>query len=249
MTRRLDKTSHLPLYCQVEAELRRAIAAGTWGVDATIPPERVLVAEYGVSRITVRQALANLVAEGLLYRKHGTGTFVAPPRPGAIAESLSELTGHLEELQLQGLAPEVRILTLESRPLPAEVATALARPTGAPAWYLYRLVTVERQPLMLSTVWLPADLGFALDGAMVTREGMARLLTAHGHLPEMGVQRIGAVTVGPDEARLLGVRKGAAALRVSRIIVGAGDRPLVWFRTLYRADRYEYEVELKRRRA
>ncbi|BDV42207.1 GntR family transcriptional regulator [Geotalea uraniireducens] len=246
---KLDGDSRLPLYCRLELELRRAIAAGTWRVDEAIPPERVLVEQYGVSRITVRQALANLVAEGLLYRKHGTGTFVAAARSGAIAESLSELTGHLEELQLRGLAPQVRVLTLERRELPAKVAAALERPAGAAGWYLYRIVTVGRQPLMLSTVWLPADLGIELTGAMVAREGMARLLTAHGHLPEKGVQRIGAVAAGPEEARLLGVRKGDPALRVCRVIVGAGGRPLVWFRTLYRADRYEYEVELKRRRA
>lgn len=245
----LDPASRVPLYYQLETEIRQLMEKGAWKPNETIPPERVLIERYGVSRITVRQALANLVAEGLLYRRHGKGTYVSNPPAMVMSETLSELTGHLEELQLRGLNPRVRVLTLEIRRLPAEVALALQRENGVAGWYVYRIVTVERQPLMLSACWLPVDLGINLTREMLKQYGLATLLSAHGHPPVKGIQQIGAASAGPEEAVLLGIRDGEAVLRVCRKIVGGGDVPLIWFHTLYRADRYEYEVELKRRRA
>lgn len=159
----LDPHSRMPLYHQIESHLREVIRSGKWQAGEAIPPERLLIEQYGVSRITIRQALANLVAAGLLYRKHGRGTFVAGAKERPITESLANLTGHLEELQLRGLDPRVRVLALETRPMIAEVAEALQRSPGAEGWYLYRIVTVEQQPLMLSTVWLPCDLGVELN--------------------------------------------------------------------------------------
>jgi GntR family transcriptional regulator len=245
----LDPGSRMPLYCQVEERLREAIRAGRWRVGDLIPPERVLIETFGVSRITIRQALANLAAAGLLRRKPGQGTFVAGLPDQPITESLASMKGHLEELQERGLDPQVRTLALEARAMPTDVAEALERRPGTPGWCLYRLVSVGAQPLMISTVWLPRDLGIDLDEAMVGRDGMAPLLIRHGLFPARGRQRIGAATAGPEEAALLEIAPGEAVLRVVRTLCDQADRPLVWFRTLYRADRYEYELELRREKA
>ncbi|HYF91117.1 MAG TPA: GntR family transcriptional regulator [Symbiobacteriaceae bacterium] len=244
----LDPQSPLPLYQQVKDALRREVGGGRYPVGEAIPPERELMQRFGVSRITVRQAVADLEAEGLLVRRHGKGTFVAAQRSGAIAESLSELTGHLEELQRQHLDPLVEVLALKRLPLPVDVAAALGRAPAAQGWFLHRLVSVAGLPLMLSEVWLPADLGIDLSEAEVQSRGMAQLLTENGRPPVRGTQRIGAVVARAEAAQLLRVSPGDAVLRVIRVIMGADGMPLVWFRTLYRADRYEYEVELKRRR-
>lgn len=244
----LDPGSPLPLYQQLKSALRREIEQGRFPVGEAIPPERELIARYSVSRITVRQALSDLEADGYLIRRHGKGTFVAPRAGGAVAESLTELTGHLEELQRQGLDPQVEVLDLAHRPLPADVAQALERSEGVDGWCLCRLVRVGPAPLMLAEVWLPGDLGMPLDVESVKRIGMAQLLTEHGRLPARGHQRIGAQAAGPEEARLLEISPGDPVLRVVRLITAADGLPLVWFRTFYRADRYEYEVDLKRRR-
>lgn len=244
----LDAQSPVPLYHQLKVALQRSIDQGVWQPGQAIPPERELIAQYGVSRITVRQALSELVAEGLLYRQHGRGTFVAPHRTAPIAETLTELTGHIEELELRGIACEHEVLALESGPLPDEVAEALERPHGAEGAFLYRRVRVDGTPLMLSEVYLPADLQLPpLTGELV-EHGLFRVLTAYGHVPATGHQRIGARGASDEEARLLQIEPGEAVLRVCRLIRGSGGLPLVWFRTVYRSDRYEYEVELKRRR-
>jgi GntR family transcriptional regulator len=171
---------------------------------------------------------------------------VADPGDRPITESLASMKGHLEELQERGLDPKVRTLALEARPLPPDVGAALDRTPGAEAWHLFRLVSVAGQPLMLSTVWLPRDLGIDLDEALANQQGMAPLLIRNGIFPARGRQRIGAATAGPEEAALLQIREGEAVLRVVRTLCDGAGRPLVWFRTLYRADRYEYELELRR---
>jgi GntR family transcriptional regulator len=244
----LDPTSPMPLYEQVKVALRQSVESGVWQPGDAIPPERELIGRFGVSRITVRQAISDLVEAGLLYRLQGKGTFVARRGGAPIAESLSELTGHLEELQLKGLNPAVEVLDLAVRPLPPDLAEALRRPAGAEAWYLFRRVRVGGPPLMLSEVWLPTDLHIDLRAEAIEQMGMAPLLQERGLPPARGAQHIGAQVAGRHEAALLETAPGQALLRVVRIIYGVDDRPLVWFRTLYRADRYEYEVELKRRR-
>lgn len=244
----LDPQSPLPLYQQLKDVLRRSVTSGVWQPHDAIPPERELIARYGVSRITVRQALADLEAEGLLYRRHGKGTFVADRTHGPIAETLSELTGHLEELQLRGLQPDVEVLTLRLQPMPPAVAEVLQREPESAGWYLHRLVRVDQRPLMLTEAYLPADLGISPTQSLVRAAGMAQLLHEHGHVPARGMQRIGAETASVQVAALLALPPGEAVLRATRVIYGQGDRPLVWYRSLYRADRYEYEVQLKRRR-
>ncbi len=242
----LDPESRLPLYHQVETRLREDIQAGRLRVGEAIPPERELIAQFGVSRITIRQALANLAAEGLLIRRQGRGTFVAGTRDRAFTESLANLTGHLEELQLRGLDPEVKILALARRALPADAAAALARPEGEEAGFVRRLVWVGHAPLMLSEIWLPASLGVELTPDLAAAEGMAPLLTRLGQPPRFGRQRIGAEPAAPEPGRLLEVRPGDPVLRVTRVLYGEGERPLAYLRTLYRADRYEYAIELRR---
>lgn len=98
----LERSNPLPLYYQLKEVLRQQIRAGHLEPHAAIPSEPELVASYHVSRATVRQALNELVHEGLLYRQHGKGTFVCEPR---IQKTLSELASFSEELKRRGKQP------------------------------------------------------------------------------------------------------------------------------------------------
>ena len=244
----LDHSSALPLYHQLRSALRKSIESGVWAPNEAIPTERELTEHYGVSRITVRQALADLVTEGILYRQHGKGTFVAPPPTRPIAESLTELTGHVEELQRRGLRPEVVVLGLEQRPMPDNVAAALRRPPGSRGWWLHRKVYVDSHVLLVSEAYVPADLQIALRPDEVVEKPVTRLLEAYGYVPAKGRQRIAAGQANAIEARLLDINVGDAVLAVTRMITSGDGAPLEWSRTLYRSDRYEYEVELRRGR-
>lgn len=243
----LDPGGALPLYQQLKQALRKLIEAGTWAPNTAIPPERELIQRFGVSRITVRQALSDLVADGLLYRQHGRGTFVAPHRAAPIATTLNRLTGYLEDLQNRGFDPEVEVLAVLRAPLPDDVAQALGRPAGVEAWHLRRRVLVDRRPLMLLEGYLPVDLGIGLGPEALAHTPVPRLLEEFGLVPVQGTLRIGAAEATDAEAGQLGVRPGAALLCVTRVITGRDGAPLEWTRALYRADRYQYEIELRRR--
>ncbi len=243
----LQSRGLIPLYQQLKQQIRQAIESGAYPPNTAIPAERELIAQYGVSRITVRQAITDLVTEGLLYRRHGSGTFVAPPQVRPIAVTLSKLTGHVEELQLRGYEPRVLLLELGRAVMPSEVARALEREEGAEGWHLRRLVSVDGQPLMILDGYLPLDLGLSLTPEDLQSTPIPLLLEKAGVQPEAGALQISARVSSPEEAAALGTEPGAALLLVTRVIRTAHAHPIEWSQALYRSDRYHYEVELRRR--
>lgn len=240
----IDPQGALPRYQQLKAILRRQIEAGVWHANEPIPAERSLVEQYKVSRITVRQALDDLVAEGFLYRAHGKGTFVAER---TIIHSLAELTGLVEDLRWHGFDPAVQVLTRQVQPAPPEVTRVLELREGSPALYIQRLVRVGGEPLFYDQSWLPEVLAPVVSDVAVA-ENIYPNLEAAGHIISKGEQRIEAVALGQQEATLLGGPPGAPALRVARITYRVDGLPLEYTLATYRADRYQYSVELRRSR-
>ena len=106
----LDRASPVPLHVQLRSFLLQQIESGALKPGDAIPAERELVSRFGISRITVRQAIADLMAEGFLYRQHGRGTFV---RSHKIEQELSTLTGFVEEMAARGLVPGAKLISAE----------------------------------------------------------------------------------------------------------------------------------------
>src|SRR5436305_14943238 len=119
----LERSNPLPLYYQLKEVLRQQIQAGHLAPHTAIPSEPELVARYHVSRATVRQALSELVNEGLLYRQHGKGTFVCEPR---VQQTQSELTSLTEEIQRRGKSRVSLLLVSDLRSGSETVRTQLS---------------------------------------------------------------------------------------------------------------------------
>lgn len=239
----LQLDSALPLYAQVKETLVRQIRSGQYQPHQVLPAERELMDLYGVSRITIRRALSDMANEGLVYRKVGRGTYVAAE---PIVETLTELVGHLEELQRQGLRPEVTILEQGCKPLAPEVMNLLGNPSGV--FCCRRLIKVEGTPLLLLDLCLSDDLGFTLDVRQLIDTPIHAILEKNGQMPYAAEQRVTARSLNIWEAELLGVTSGAPALEVVRAEWNAAGRGLLWTRALYRGDRYQYIIRLHRRR-
>src|SRR3990172_1738207 len=111
----LSKKNKLPLYYQLKAIIEERIESGEWAPGAQAPSERELCEQFKISRITVRQALAELVVEGRLTRDQGRGTFVAKPR---IEQQLTQLTGFTQDMQARGQRPGATVLQLEAATAP-----------------------------------------------------------------------------------------------------------------------------------
>lgn len=244
---RLDVTrsNPVPLYWQLQEWLRDRIRSGAWSSGDAVPTEQELAVRFGVSRTTVRQALAALVHEGLIHRRPGKGTFVARPK---IGQALDTLRGFAEELRLQGLAPDVEVLHVGPAPAPREAREALRLRPAERTVRIDRLVRVEGQPLLWDRSFVSAALGIAWERQELTRRHVFELAEAHGFAVEEAEQTIEAAGASRSVAHRLGVPFGAPVLLVRRLTFAAGDRPLIFSVAVYRGDRYRYRVALKRQR-
>jgi len=143
----------LPLYRRIEAELRQRIRDGDLRPGAQVATEPELMAEYGVSRATVRQALAGLVAGGLLEIRRGLGTYVSARR---FEHTIGGFYSFSREIERHGLKPGTRVLDLRTMPAPDDVAEALGVPAGTLVVALRRLRLAGSDPLVVETSHLPA---------------------------------------------------------------------------------------------
>jgi GntR family transcriptional regulator len=239
---RLDKRSPIPLYHQLQAIIDARIASGEWVPGRQLPSERELCEEFGVSRITVRQALAALANEGRLARQQGVGTFVAPRR---IEQHLNRLTGFTDEMAERGQQPGARLLRLERFPATFAVAHSLRRRPGEPVIVVQRLRLADGEPLALETAYLVDDRCYGLLDEPLQSHSLYRLLSEkYGIVPTRAEQQIEAMACPPPEAQLLDVRKGMPMLHMIRVTYDQDDRPFEHTESFYRGDRYVFHVEL-----
>ncbi len=241
----LDRSSPLPLYYQLRNVLLQQIESGALLPGDTVPTERELIDRYRVSRITVRQALNSLMADGLLYRQRGLGTFV---RKSRIEQELSSLTGFSEEMVSRGLVPGAKLISAEMVEADGAIAAKLSIAPGLRVFRMVRVRLADGEPMALDVNYTPGDIGERL-----LEEDLEEAL--YTHFARMGVeldwgdQAIQAAPADDLIAHHLGVKKGTPVLLMERVVSATGGRVVEYSRTAYRSDRYIYRVQLKRRKS
>ncbi len=235
---------HLPLYHRLGAILREKITSGEIGAGSRLPTESELMREYGLSRITVRQALTALEQDGLVQRFRGKGTFVrSSSRRGASLE----LTGFIEDLIAMGLQTRVRIVEFRDVPAPVVAAKALGVAPGSEVLLVRRVRSTGKNPFSYIIAYLPPDVGKRLTRGHLRATPLLKLLETRCHL-ELGEahQAIKASLADAECSERLGVPIGAPLLLIERVVYAVDGRPVEYVTTYYRADRYTYRVKLKR---
>lgn len=233
----LDPQSPTPLYLQLAEQIRSAIGEGAIKVGDAVPSEREISLSSGISRVTVRKALDLLLREGLLSRKRGSGTYIAP----RIEQSAALLAGFSAEMRNRGLEPGTVWIERTIGIATPEEALALALGIDARVVRIARVRTADDEPLAIERATVPViflpdpDFGPSLYEA----------LTARGLRPVRGLQRLQASLATPDEARLLDIPGGAAVLRIERRAFLADGRPVEYTRSAYRSDRYDFVTEVR----
>jgi DNA-binding GntR family transcriptional regulator len=149
----LRRDSHVALYAQVADLLKQEIAAGPHPASGRLPSEHELMRRFGISRVTVRQAVDLLIKEGLVVRKQGKGTYLGG---STVRHELQELRGFYDVMAAQGLRPETRLLRFELVAPPPDVLARLGSESGE-LMLLQRLYSLEGAPIGLATTWLPAQ--------------------------------------------------------------------------------------------
>jgi GntR family transcriptional regulator, N-acetylglucosamine utilization regulator len=235
----------VPLYRRIEADLRERIRDRRLAPGAQIAPEPELMAEYGVSRATVRQALAGLVGEGLLEIRRGLGTYVTAPR---FEHTIGGFYSFSREIERHGLEPGTRVLDIHTEPAAEQVAEALGIEPGTPVVALRRLRLAGPDPLVVETSHLPAARFPGLDEVDFSAVRLYdTLLHRYGCRPTRARETFEPILLTVDEAALLDQRRGEPALRVERTAFDQDDNPIEFCRSTVRGDRYRYSVELRDR--
>jgi GntR family transcriptional regulator len=208
----------------------------------SLPTERELMQEFGVSRMTVRQALSLLIAQGSLYSVHGSGTYVA--HPDMVSKTL-RLTGFSEDMRQRGLRPDSRVLSSGTTHASADKARRLDLEPGAELVTVQRLRLANDIPMALELVDLVADVVADWDQIDLNASLYDQLGERGVHIVRAS-QSIGAYNLDAEQARHLGQAVGAAAVRVSRVSVSDRGRPVEYAETLYRGDRYSFDIVVER---
>jgi DNA-binding GntR family transcriptional regulator len=236
---RVDRNSPVPLYFQVAQHLERLIESGELPTGARLENEIDLADQLGLSRPTMRRAIAYLVDRGLLVRKRGVGTQVAHAK----VRRQVELTSLYDDLAKAGRAPVTRVLSFERQPLPEDLAPDLGLPAGAEVYRFERLRSADDEPLALLRNYVPADL-LALTAEDLEAHGLYNLLRGSGVTLRIARQSIGARAATAAEARALGETRGAPLLTMERAAYDDQGRAIEHGRHLYRASRYSFDLTL-----
>lgn len=224
-------------WMRVRNLIERAIAAGDLPPGSALPSERDLSQQLALSRVTVRKAIAALVADDVLIQRHGAGTFVA----GRIVKSFSRLTSFSDDLRARGLNPRSVFLSRGSGEVTPQEAMALALSPGARVARLHRLRYAGEQPLAIERTAVP--LALLPDPARV-ENSLYETLDSYGLRPQRALQRLRAVNFDADQARQLDVAVGAAGLLIERRSFLDDGRVIEFTCSWYRGDMYDFVAEL-----
>jgi GntR family transcriptional regulator len=239
---RLDRHSPLPLWAQLRDDLRRRLEDGAF--DEEFPGELALVEAYGVSRHTVRSALRELRAEGIVIAERGRRPRLAGH--DLITQPLGALYSLFALVEEAGLAQTSIVRVLDVR-ADGVVADRLELEASTPLFHLERLRLAGDEPLALDSVWLPAGVAAPLLEADFTHTALYDELAARaGVRLDGGHEHIRAVVPSRAEQRLLGLPRSVGVLAIDRLGY-AGARPVEWRRTLIRGDRFSLTADFSHR--
>ncbi|MGI6148918.1 MAG: GntR family transcriptional regulator [Firmicutes bacterium] len=237
----VKENSPVALYYQLKSILAQKIMNNEWQVGDRLPSEFELCKEYGVSRITVRQALAELEKDGLVKRRQGVGTFVTLPK---IEQQLTSFYSFSEEFRKRGLNPRNEVEKLEIIVPTAKIAKALDIQQDEEIYYLKRLRYADETLMAIEATYLPVRLFPGLSKAELDTTPLYDVMrNKYGVVVDSAKETFGAVAINRREAELFQLPPGHPALDLERFTY-AGDQCVEYTVGVVRGDRFRFEVKL-----
>ena len=220
----LPRSPGTSLHRQLFVVLRDEITRGVYSDSGLLPKEESLCERFGVSRITVRRALADLAAQGLVERRHGRGTFVLHDRLPLVRERPS--LSLIDSLRQTATETQVQVLRVEQVEPPMDVAALLQLAPGEKAVHALRLRSMGGTPVMLSDAWVPARLGRQVTAASLRKQALYEILMAQGVKFGRVIQEITAELSDPIRAKLMQTEVGVPLLKIVRVLHDPDARPV-----------------------
>lgn len=246
MSNNILSLGSVALHTQLRDVLRARILDGEYAQGSQMPSESELCALFSVSRITVRQALGDLQKEGLIFRIHGKGTFVAKPKT---FQNVSTLQGLAESMTGRGFEVINRLRSFKFVPADKQVAERLKIREGDTVAQIKRVRLINREPISLEITYLPKALGERLEKAdLVTRdiflilENDCALPLGHADLA------IDAVLADSELCQALELEPGSPIMRIERLTHDVNGQPLDFEHLYYRGDAFQYRLRIDRQK-
>lgn len=243
----LNALSPVPLYTQIRELLRERIRRGDYKAHVQMPSENEMVRMFGVSRITVRQALTDLQKEGLIFKIHGKGTFVSKPKA---TQSLQRLQGFGEAMSSAGHVAYSRVLGSHLTRAGKLVSERLGLTPRDEVMEIRRVRFLDREPVSLDVTYVDARLGERLVREdLVRRDIFVILENDYGMALGNADLRIGAIVADAATAEALEVEEGSPILRIERLTFSAEGKPLDFEFLYQRGDAFQYRLRIERDRS
>jgi len=242
----MSSTEGIPRYVKIRESLRDQILSGELERGQKLPSEDELAAQYGVSRMTVRQGISELIDDGLLYRRHGVGTFVSFPH---IERDHSRLSNFFDNSNIQGIDAKSTILNIEVVPARAKIAQALVLETGEPVIRIKTLRQADDIIITLHDAYIPQHLFPELidkETEILDVQNLWSRFEQYGYPVNRAVQRLEAHLADPKLAELLQIKTGAPILYKERTVYADDGTPVEFTYCFNRGDLYSLTVTLNR---
>lgn len=233
----------IPVYVRIRETLRDEITNGMLKRGERLPPEHELATKFSVSRMTIRESLEDLVDEGLLYRRHGVGTFVAFPH---LQRDHTRLTSFFDKAEEEGVAVRAELLSLEVMTARAVVARALDLPPGSRVIRIKTLRYANNVPITVHEAYVPQKLFANIVNENLENQHLWTLIEKCGYKVKRAVQRLEARDADKELAELMKIKEGSPILFKERTVYAADGTPVEFTYCYNRGDAYSLTVALER---
>ncbi|OCA82457.1 phosphonate metabolism transcriptional regulator PhnF [Bacillus sp. FJAT-27225] len=239
----INKKSPIPIYYQLQELIKDLIDKGELKPGNLLPPEREYAEKYQISRMTVRQALSQLVHDGYLYRIQGKGTFVSERK---IEQPLYRLRSFTEDMVARGLKPASQLLSFEIIPAPAQIASHLSIQEHGPVYEIKRIRLADDVPMAFETSYISTNLVKGLTEHLVKKSVYAYIEEQLNVEIDYASTVIESSIANHVEANFLKVKKGSPIMLIQQQTFLKDGTPVEYARSSYRADRYKFMIHMKR---
>lgn len=242
----IDKMSVIPLYHQIEQDIKDKIKTNYYPVNEPIPSEIELIEQYNVSRMTVRLAIEELEKEGYVKKIQGKGTYVIKRK---LTQELNTITSWSETLREQGMYPDVKILEIIELEASAEMAKKMSLKPKSKLYFIKRLKSVDNEPIGISQIYIVADIVPGIINDPLIKDSVYQVMESK-YCIELAVasEVVEARGASKEEAALMKVEIGTPLITVKRLTSDAFGNTIELSEITSRADRYSYKVTLRGRK-
>ncbi len=237
----INKTSVVPIYYQLKTMIQECISSGEYPVGMCLPSEREFCEQYGISRMTVRQAISELVNEGLLRRERGKGTYVARPK---IEQGLQALTSFTEDMKRRNMRPGTRLIHMSTYPATGHLARQLGVADGVEVYEIARLRLADDEPMAIETAYVPVGNLPYLREDVVATGSLYEVMRERGIAIAYAEQTLEAALAKPAEAAKLNIKNKGPVLLIERTTYSTDGRVIEFVKSVYKGDRYKFAIHL-----